>query len=138
MAAIHEQGGIAIAAHPFWRSTRPIRGRTHGVGDHIADVAFDAIEVLNGGFTPSMLAANQKAAAAAAALDRTQVGGSDAHVKHALGWAHTRFPGSTAAELQASLATGQTRPGRSRIDPVGVRRYATWSLGRLRVSQAAG
>ncbi len=137
VAAIHEQRGIAIAAHPFWR--QQTRGpRAYGVGERIADIPFDAVEVMNGGFTPSMIAANQRATAAAAALGRTAVGGSDAHVKHALGWAHTRFIGSTAADLHASLVTGQTKAGRSRIDPVGVRRYAAWSLGRLRGLQVAG
>lgn len=132
VAAIHEQGGLAIAAHPFWRHATKPGPRTYSVGDRIGEVDFDAVEVINGGFTPSMIAANQRASSAAGQLGRTQVGGSDAHVKHALGWAHTRFAGATAAELRAGVATGQTHAGRSRIDPVGVRRYATWSLGRLR------
>lgn len=135
VAAIHEQGGVAIAAHPFWRSEEG-RAYRYGVAGLIESVDFDAVEVLNGGFTPSMIQANARAAAAAGG--RTRVGGSDAHVKHALGWAHTRFPGRTAAELRAALAAGQAAPGRSRIDPVGVRRYAAWSLGRLRERRAAG
>jgi hypothetical protein len=135
VAAIHEQGGIAIAAHPYWRTTGAGGRAPHGVGDLIEVVDFDAVEVLNGGFTPSMIAANQRASAAASG---TRIGASDAHVKHALGWAHTRFGGRTAAELRASLCTGQAEPGRSRIDPIGVRRYATWSLGRLRAHRVAG
>lgn len=131
--AIHEQGGIAIAAHPFWRHA-PDRGYSYGVGPQIHTVAFDAVEVLNGGFTPSMITANQRAAAAAGGL--TRVGGSDAHVRRALGWAHTRFPGRSAADLRSAIAAGQTRAGRSRIDPVGVSRYAGWSLGRLRAGRA--
>lgn len=134
VAAIHEQGGLAIAAHPFWRA-EPRRPYRYGVGSLIETVDFDAVEVLNGGFTPSMISANNRAAAAAGS--RTRVGGSDAHVKHALGWAHTRFCGRSAAELRAALSAGQVAPGRSRIDPVGLRRYATWSLGRLRAQGAA-
>src|SRR5437660_227974 len=43
--AIHAQGGIAVAAHPFWRTARAVRGRVvHGVGWLAADLDFDAVE----------------------------------------------------------------------------------------------
>jgi hypothetical protein len=139
VAAIHEQGGLAIAAHPYWRHEAPARnGRVYGVGDHIERVEFDAVEVINGGFTPSMIAANRRAAAAACALRRTQVGGSDAHVKHALGWGHTRFPGSTSRALREAVLHGTSEAGRSRLGVVGLRRYAAWSIGRLRMQPAVG
>jgi predicted metal-dependent phosphoesterase TrpH len=94
VAAIHEQGGLAIAAHPYWRiKTADHNGRAYGVGARIAEVDFDAIEVVNGGFTPSMIVANQRATRETRALGKVAVGGSDAHVKHAVGWAHTRFEG---------------------------------------------
>ena len=138
VAAIHEQGGLAIAAHPYWRSSSlDYRGRLFALGDRIADLPFDAIEVINGGFTPSMIGANRRAGWVAEALGRTPVGGSDAHVKHALGWGHTRFEGRTAHELRRSIGAGRTQAGRSRLHPTGLRRYATWSIGRLRL-QAAG
>lgn len=138
VAAIHEQGGLAIAAHPYWRtSSVDYKGRLYGLGDRIAELPFDAIEVVNGGVTPSMLGANRRAGWVADALGWTVVGGSDAHVKHALGWGHTRFEGRTARELRQSIATGRTQAGRSRLHLTGVRRYATWSIGRLRL-QAAG
>lgn len=138
VAAIHEQGGVAIAAHPYWRaSTVDYRGRLFGLGDRIAELPFDAVEVINGGFTPSMIGANRRAGWVAAALGKTAVGGSDAHVRHALGWGHTRFDGHTAQDLRCSVVTGATRAARSRLHPTGVRRYATWSIGRLRL-QAAG
>ncbi len=138
VAAIHEQGGLAVAAHPYWRSSSSDhRGRIYGLGDRIADLDLDAIEVLNGGFTPSMIGANRRAGWVAEALGRTPVGGSDAHVKHALGWAHTRFAGTTASDLKRSIAAGSTQAGRSPFHPTGLRRYATWSLSRLRL-RAAG
>lgn len=138
VAAIHEQGGLAIAAHPYWRSSsHDYRGRLFGLGDRIADLPFDAIEVINGGFTPSMIGANRRAGWVVEALGRTPVGGSDAHVKHALGWGHTRFEGRTALDLRRSVAAGRTQAGRSRIHPTGLSRYASWSIGRLRL-QAAG
>lgn len=138
VAAIHEQGGLAVAAHPYWRSsTLDYKGRLFGVGDRVADLPFDAIEVINGGFTPSMISANRRAGWVVEALGRTSVGGSDAHVKHALGWGHTRFEGRTARDLRRSIVAGRTQAGRSRLHPTGLRRYAAWSIGRLRL-QAAG
>lgn len=139
VAAIHEQQGLAIAAHPFWRrDKRGHNGRVYGVGDLIGKVGFDAVEVINGGFTPSMIAANRQAAAAAAHLDAVEVGGSDAHVKHAIGWANTRFHGSTAADLRAAIMSGATRATRSRPGLAGMQHYAFWSLRRLRPQPVAG
>src|ERR1700704_2139927 len=44
--AIHDQGGLALAVHPFWRTQRRVRtGPVHGVGWLAADLAFDAVEV---------------------------------------------------------------------------------------------
>ena len=137
VAAIHEQGGIAIAAHPYWRaSSTDHAGRLYGLGDRIAELDVDAVEVINGGFTPSMIGANRRAGWVAEALGRTPVGGSDAHVKHALAWGHTRFAGRSAAELRQAIATGRTQAGRSRLHPTGLRRYAAWSIGRLRLAAA--
>ena len=58
--AIREQGGMAIAAHPFWRTDRSARGRSvHGVGWWAAELEFDAIEVENS--TPGFYLFNQMA-----------------------------------------------------------------------------
>jgi predicted metal-dependent phosphoesterase TrpH len=139
VAAIHEQGGVAIAAHPYWRhASSGRRGWVYSVGDHIEHVPFDAVEVLNGGFTPSMIAANRRAGAAARALRKTEVGGSDAHVKHAMAWAHTRFEGRYARDLRRSILTGRTRAARSPLGLAGLQRYAYWSIGRLRPQPVAG
>lgn len=137
VAAIHEQGGLAIAAHPYWRpSSTDHRGRVYGLGDRIGELDIDAVEVINGGFTPSMIGANRRAGWVAEALGRTPVGGSDAHVKHALGWGNTRFEGRTARDLRRSIEVGRTQAARSRLHPAGLGRYATWSLGRLRLRTA--
>ena len=128
--AIHEQGGLAIAAHPFWRTLQADGRPPHGVGSLVFDLPFDAVEVRNGGFTPSMMRANRRAEAAAAALRATRVGGSDAHVRQALGWAHTRFPGRTADDLRRAIAAGLTVPGSLLLNPAGVMRYAAWGITR--------
>jgi len=45
--AIHDQGGLAVAVHPFWRTQRRTRGsRVHGVGWLAAELEFDAMHVL--------------------------------------------------------------------------------------------
>ncbi|HEY1420035.1 MAG TPA: CehA/McbA family metallohydrolase [Candidatus Dormibacteraeota bacterium] len=139
VAAIHRQGGLAVAAHPYWRhGSTDRRGYIYSVGEHVETVLFDAVEVLNGGPTPSMIAANRKATGVTRALRLTQVGGSDAHVKHAIGWAHTRFEGGTARALRNSILTGTTRAARSRLGLAGLQRYAHWSIGRLRTQTATG
>ena len=47
--AIHRQGGIAIAAHPYTNLMR--WSGLVGVGDLIRDVPFDAVETRNSNFT---------------------------------------------------------------------------------------
>lgn len=137
VAAIQEQGGIAIAAHPYWRhELNGGRGWVYSVGDEIRTVPFDAVEVMNGGFTPSMIKANARAARTARELLMTEVGGSDAHVSHAVGWAYTLFPGNTARALGDCIIKGQTQAARSRPGLDGIGRYALWSLGRLRPQPA--
>lgn len=108
VADIHAQGGIAIAAHPFWHAEG--HTRRQGVGRLIGEVPFDAVEVRNGGVTPSMAQANHRAVGAAEALDLVGVGGSDAHVKEALGLAVTAFEGSTAEDLRLSLLGSSVLP----------------------------
>lgn len=128
VAAIHAQGGLAIAAHPFWRALRAGGMTPRGSGSLIFDLPFDAIEVRNGGFTPSMVRANRQAELAAAGLGASRVGGSDAHIRQAIGWAHTRFPGRTPAELRQAIQDGTTQPGSLLMTPAGVMRYAAWAL----------
>jgi predicted metal-dependent phosphoesterase TrpH len=131
VAAIHAQGGIAIAAHPFWR-VHPLRGgaRPHGIGDVVASAPFDGIEVLNGGFTPSMARSNTRAAEINARLCLAAVGGSDAHVKEAIGWATTRFHGRSAEALKQALLRGRTAAARGGFNLVGLGRYLAWGLQR--------
>src|ERR671930_593 len=125
--AIHDQGGVAIAAHPFWH-TAERRGRPpHGVGvAALREVGFDAVEVRNGGVTPSMAAANRTARAAARDLGLVGVGGSDAHIREALGCSLTLFAGRSAVELRASLAAGEVAVTGRLPDPALLWRYLTW------------
>jgi predicted metal-dependent phosphoesterase TrpH len=127
--AIHHQSGVAIAAHPYWRTRARVKGRfPHGVGDLIADAGFDAVEVLNGGFTPSMVYANVLAGWANRHLGLAEIGGSDAHVKQAIGCAVTQFEGRTAADLRHALLAGRTSARMRRPSAIAVGRYVAWGL----------
>lgn len=107
---IHDQGGIAIAAHPLAPLT-PSLGRRSLLAARDAEARhrLDAIELMN----PS---------AAGRARRRTRdrlneeilglaaVGNSDAHVLEGVGTAWTWFPGSSAAEYRAAIDERTTRP----------------------------
>jgi predicted metal-dependent phosphoesterase TrpH len=104
IAAIHDRGGLAVAAHPYSVSL--------GVGDLAAQLEFDAVELVNG--APLMEVANARALRRLSGTGAAGVGCSDAHVAQAVGGVHTVFPGETAADLRAALLAGATRPGLDR------------------------
>jgi predicted metal-dependent phosphoesterase TrpH len=133
--AIHDQGGIAMAAHPFWRTARQVngRGRVHGVGWLAAELDFDAIEVENS--TPGFYLFNQMAHRLTEASGVAQVGNSDAHILDAVGRAYTSFSGRTAADLRDSIASRRTRAHRRRYRALGLVRYAAWGLNHQRVEK---
>ncbi|HYW26562.1 MAG TPA: PHP-associated domain-containing protein [Terriglobales bacterium] len=103
--AIHDQGGLAVAAHPFSLAL--------GVGDLAARLPFDAIEVVNG--SPLMEVPNARSIRRLARRGAAVVGGSDAHVLPAVGNVHTVFPGRCAADLRAAMLARLTRPAIRRV-----------------------
>jgi predicted metal-dependent phosphoesterase TrpH len=130
VADIHRQGGIAIAAHPFWHADGHSGRRRQGVGQLIGEVPFDAVEIRNGGVTLSMVQANHRAAAEATALGLIGVGGSDAHVREALGLALTAFQGRSAADLRRSLVQGTVLPLGRVPSPRTLWGYLSWLWAR--------
>ena len=127
IAAIHEQGGVAIAAHPY-----SIVGR-FGVDKLIQSLPFDAVEI-NG--SPSELVGNWKTR-----RENTQhlplLGNSDAHVKTALGDCRTIFPLCGEFETLESawrdaLARGQTRPVGGFWDLASVVKHIRWFIHRVK------
>jgi predicted metal-dependent phosphoesterase TrpH len=115
---IHDQGGIAVAPHAFWRSGR------YGVGPQILDrVPFDAIELINGAPAPSMWRANRRASGYNRGRGLAAVGGSDAHSRRALGWGSTLFQGVCALDLRQQILAGATRPVRRRANLLDLTRY---------------
>jgi predicted metal-dependent phosphoesterase TrpH len=135
--AIHDQGGLAVAAHPFWRTQRQVRtgGKVHGVGWLAAELDFDAIEVENA--TPGFFVFNQLAHRLNLGLGATELGSSDAHILDAIGRAYTEFPGRTAADLRLAIETGDTEAGRCRYRAVGLVRYAAWGFNHQRYAVGA-
>ena len=129
--AIHDQGGLAVAVHPFWRTQRHIRsGPVHGVGWLAAELDFDAIEVENA--TPGFYLVNQLAHRLNLGLGAAELGSSDAHILDAVGRAFTEFPGKTPEALRAAIEAGKTVARRRRYRAVGLVRYAAWGLNHQR------
>ena len=129
--AIHDQGGLAIAVHPFWRTERVARNRqAHGVGWLAADLDFDAIEVENA--TPGFYVFNQMARRLNLGLGAAELGSSDAHILDAVGRAFTEFPGKTPEALRTAIESCNTTARRRRYQAVGLVRYAAWGLNHQR------
>jgi hypothetical protein len=108
---IHDQGGIAIAAHPMAPLTPSLGAASLRWSSAAPDPRhrLDAIELMN----PSTAGRARRAARDrlnADVLRLPAVGNSDAHVLEGVGSAWTWFPGSTAADYRAAIAAGSTRP----------------------------
>ena len=98
---VHEEGGVAVAAHPY-------RGG-FGLGNRIYKLELDGIEVLNGNCTPDEM---RQAKEAQEKLQLAATGGSDAHSVDAVGNYLTWFPEpvTTEAELVAAIKQRRCRP----------------------------
>jgi len=108
---IHDQGGIAIAAHPMAPLTPSLGAGSLRWSSAASDPRhrLDAIELMN----PSTAGRARRAARDrlnADVLRLPAVGNSDAHVLEGIGSAWTWFPGSTAADYRAAIADATTRP----------------------------
>jgi predicted metal-dependent phosphoesterase TrpH len=107
---VHEQGGLAIVAHPFNRVFRYSVQKS--VMDRLLrqpDLHPDGIETLNGSFAG--IGSSQTAMRLARAVYHwPEIGGSDAHTPSAIGCAHTRFLGSGAQGLREAILRGETAP----------------------------
>lgn len=111
ISAIHDQGGLAVAPHPFYRPRRPQAipelPTMESVGELIATLPFDAVEVMNG--TPFLGGANREAARFNREhANRTEVASSDAHILEAVGKGYTVFPGETVDDLRRAILAGET------------------------------
>jgi predicted metal-dependent phosphoesterase TrpH len=106
--AIEQQGGIAIMAHPF--SSQGVFGPfgRNLFASAVNDWAFHALEIYNS--LPFLVWANSMAAKIlTGGHGVAATGGSDAHFLEAVGKGYTRFRGTMAAEVKASILALETR-----------------------------
>lgn len=109
VAAIHEQGGLAILAHPYHIQMGTIRRncmRYTSDPQWLVDCGLDGIETHNAG--GSVPGANALARRLARRLGLAAVGNSDAHTRGAIGSGQTRFVGHTAQDLRLAITQRQT------------------------------
>jgi predicted metal-dependent phosphoesterase TrpH len=113
IAAVHAQGGLCIAPHPYdwlipslgWRGLHR-RGAGNGRASDGRDWAFDAIEAVNASITWPAAIANGLARRVAGELGLPVVGGSDTHTLATIGQAYTEFPGTTAGDVYHAITQG--------------------------------
>lgn len=112
IAAVHAQGGLCIAAHPFDKLV-PSLGRA-GLrercdGPRMGEWPLDALEAFNA--SSLYRAGPQITRAACAELGLARCGGSDAHSLATIGLGYTTFPGSSADDLYRAIRAGRTEAG---------------------------
>ena len=109
VAAVHEQGGIAIPAHPLVPYPLCAQGFVLRRLLDDADPAArpDAIETFN----PTAFGRywHERVVRFAAEHDLAQVGNSDAHAAESIGTGWTTFPGTTEADVRAAILARTTR-----------------------------
>ena len=108
---VHEQGGLAIVAHPMNRIFRHSCQRE--VLDRIyanKDVRLDGIETWNASFCG--IGANRIAMRANREIYQwPEVGNSDAHTLGAIGRGCTWFEGKNAQDVRVTIESGLSAPG---------------------------
>jgi predicted metal-dependent phosphoesterase TrpH len=112
--AIHDQGGLAVAPHPFSYHCPSLEDKIHGQ-------ALDGIEVLNAGHRDGYI--NRIASVNAGRLART--GGSDAHTARVVGTAYTRFEGRSKEDFYKALKRRETVPDGTTTT---LRQHISWSF----------
>ncbi|MFH0739799.1 MAG: PHP-associated domain-containing protein [bacterium] len=110
---IHEQGGLAIAAHPFQAMSirRPGVVLMDGIGLKPLlkfGKQLDGIEVVNA--TPTLKDENLRASLInKTILLKSEIGSSDAHIPEAIGTGYTIFKGKNSDDLRKAILLGQTQ-----------------------------
>jgi predicted metal-dependent phosphoesterase TrpH len=115
IAAVHDQGGLCVAAHPF-DPLVPSLGRAglrrHCTGPRAGAWPLDGVEAFNA--SSWIAAGNRRAAAFSAARGIARCGGSDSHSLATIGRGYTLFPGASADDLYRAIQRGQTVEGGGR------------------------
>jgi predicted metal-dependent phosphoesterase TrpH len=108
VAQIHEQGGLAIIAHPLVPYPLCASGRSIRALLAEPDPAFhpDGMEAFNP--TTARMRWSRQAPEFAADTGLTALANSDSHRAADIGAAFTTFAGSTAGDLRAAILAGET------------------------------
>jgi predicted metal-dependent phosphoesterase TrpH len=140
IAAIHEQGGLAIPAHPLVPIPMSASGRSLRalIEDADAAVHLDGLEVFNP--TTAGRRWHPRVVAFAAQHELAALGNSDAHLPAHIGQATTRFEGRTADDLRRAVEARATTwegafyPPMAQVGLFGrqVRKYARDVLDEVR------
>ena len=117
IAEVHDQGGLAIPAHPLFPyplcAQGPVLRRL--LADPDPRVHPDGLEAFN----PTTLGRGQRRVATFIATHGLAgVGSSDAHAIEAIGQGYTTFPGRTAEELRLAILERRTSWG-GEVHPTG-------------------
>ena len=119
--AIHEAGGIAVAAHPYrwWSGLGPKNTQKYD---------FDCIEALNARSIPS---ANIKSRRLSLKIGKPVTAGSDAHSPERVGWGYVELPDDIATWQEAvqSISQGLAKPFSKSRGFVRTLRYGIKSIG---------
>ncbi len=103
--AIHDAGGLAVAAHPF----------AVGLGENcvrhaIQHLPFDAVEVRHG--CPVNFISNRYTRHLnRQAQNLAELGSSDSHIPFTAGESYTWFPGTTSEDIREAILARRVRPG---------------------------
>ncbi len=113
IAAVHDQGGVCIAAHPYAHGMPSLgyadlyeRAKTT-----TCEWPLDGIESFNARLW--LPHSNTAAAMTAIKLGLASCGGSDSHLLRTIGCAYTRFRGFSAEDLREAILARQTQYGGS-------------------------
>lgn len=117
VTAIHEQGGLAIAAHPFTHLL-PFTD-FHGVGRRIAHLPLDGVEARSS--VPTELYANWMTLLYNRwHAQHATLGSSDAHYLTMVGKTFTLFPGKSANDFRQAVLDKKVRDGGRVNGPIAV------------------
>lgn len=96
---VHEQGGLAIAPHPF-------SSHCNSLGLKIKNLKLDGVELLNAAHRDGY--SNDAAQTIARDMNVAFVGGSDAHAPTMVGNAYTKFKGDNSEDLRKAILRKET------------------------------
>ena len=105
VTAIHAQGGLAIAPHPFDASV-PSLGHSE-LALVLNELGLDGIEGFNGGVIWPLRKCNALAQRVGALWKLPLVGGSDSHSLGTIGKGRTKFEGATARDLYRAIKSNR-------------------------------